>query len=104
MGLGDTFKALSEPLRRDILLLLKNGRLTAGEIAEKLQVTPAALSYHLKLLKKSDLLMEYKYKNYIYYELNTTIFEELFIWFNQFGCFSQNNAVPEENKQGGALC
>lgn len=59
--------------------------MTAGEIAEKLDITPAALSYHLKLLKQADLIMEYKYKNFIYYELNTTIFNELVIWIKQFG-------------------
>ena len=56
-----------------------------GEIAVKLNITPAALSYHLKLLKKTDMVMEYKYKNFIYYELNTTVFNELIIWMKQFG-------------------
>lgn len=53
--------------------MLKDGRLNAGEIAEKLQVTPAALSYHLKLLKSADLVSEYKEKNFIFYEINTTV-------------------------------
>ena len=57
----------------------------AGEIAEKLQITPAALSYHLKLLKNADLISEYKEKNFVYYEINTTVFDELIIWVNQFG-------------------
>lgn len=85
MGLADTFKAMGEPLRREILIMLKPGRMTAGEIAEQLDISPAALSYHLKLLKKADLVMEYKYKNFIYYELNTTVFDELIIWMKQFG-------------------
>lgn len=85
MGLAETFKVLSDPTRRNILIMLKNGRMSAGEIADKLEFTPAALSYHLKLLKNSDLVMEYKVKNYIYYELNTTIFDELVIWLKQFG-------------------
>ena len=59
--------------------------LNAGEIAEKLQITPAALSYHLKLLKNADLISEYKEKNFVYYEINTTVFDELIIWVNQFG-------------------
>ena len=84
MGLADTFKALSDPLRRSILLMLKSGSMTAGEIAEKLNITPAALSYHLTQLKKADLLIEYKVKNYIYYELNATLFDELIIWIKQF--------------------
>ena len=57
----------------------------AGEIAEALNVTPAALSYHLKLLKSADLIMEYKQKNFIYYEINTSVFEELILWIEQFG-------------------
>lgn len=85
MGLAETFKAMGEPIRREILIMLKPGRLTAGEIADKLDISPAALSYHLKLLKKADLVMEYKYKNYIYYELNITVFDELVIWMKQFG-------------------
>ena len=85
MGLADTFKVLSDSQRRDILMMLKKGRMSAGEIADKLEVTPAALSYHLKLLKKADMVMEYKQKNFIYYELNTTIFDEMVMWMKQFG-------------------
>ena len=59
--------------------------MSAGEIAEKLEITPAALSYHLKLLKKADLVMEYKEKNFIYYEVNTSIFDEIIMWMKQFG-------------------
>ena len=79
------FKVLSDAQRRDILVMLKNGRMNAGEIAEALNVTPAALSYHLKLLKSADLIMEYKQKNFIYYEINTSVFEELILWIEQFG-------------------
>jgi DNA-binding transcriptional ArsR family regulator len=85
--MGDTniFKVLSDKQRRDILVMLKNGRMNAGEIAEQLGVTPAALSYHLKLLKGADLIMEYKQKNFIYYEINTSVFDELILWIGQFG-------------------
>ena len=55
MGIAETFKALSDPQRRDLLTFLRDGRLNAGELSEKLNITPAALSYHLKLLKKADL-------------------------------------------------
>ena len=79
------FKVLSDKQRRDILVMLKNGRMNAGEIAEQLGVTPAALSYHLKLLKGADLIMEYKQKNFIYYEINTSVFDELILWIGQFG-------------------
>ncbi|MBR4086144.1 MAG: winged helix-turn-helix transcriptional regulator [Lachnospiraceae bacterium] len=85
MGLAETFKALSDPQRRDVLTMLREGRLNAGEIAEKLGVTPAALSYHLKLLKSAELVLEYKEKNFIYYELNTTLFDEVVLWMKQFG-------------------
>lgn len=85
MGETNIFKVLADRQRRDILTMLKDGRLNAGEIAEKLKVSPAALSYHLKLLKSADLISEYKEKNYIYYEVNTTVFEELILWINQFG-------------------
>jgi DNA-binding transcriptional ArsR family regulator len=79
------FKVLADKQRRDILVMLKNGRMNAGEIAEQLGVTPAALSYHLKLLKGADLIMEYKQKNFIYYEINTSVFDELIMWIGQFG-------------------
>ena len=85
MGLQQTIKALSDPIRREILDLLKAGRLSAGEIAERLSVTPAALSYHLRLLKGADLVMEYREKNFIYYEINTTVFSEIILWAKQFG-------------------
>lgn len=84
MGLADVFKVLSDLQRREILMMLKEGRMTAGDIAAKLEVTPAALSYHLKLLKNADLVMEYKQKNFIYYELNTTVFDDLVLWIKQF--------------------
>ncbi len=79
------FKVLSDGQRRDILVMLKKGRMNAGEIAEELGITPAALSYHLKLLKSVDLIMEYKEKNFVYYEINTSVFDELILWISQFG-------------------
>lgn len=85
MSENNIFKVLADKQRRDILVMLKDGRLNAGEIAERLSVTPAALSYHLKLLKSADLIMEYKSKNFIYYELNTTVLDELILWIEQFG-------------------
>ncbi len=79
------FKVLADKQRREILVMLKKGRMNAGEIAEALGITPAALSYHLKLLKGADLIMEYKQKNFIYYEINTSVFDELVLWISQFG-------------------
>ena len=80
-----TFKALSDPVRRDILILLKDGQLSAGELAGHFDMTQATISYHLSKLKQADLIYETKYKNYIYYEINTSVFEEVMLWFSQFG-------------------
>ena len=85
MGEYNLFKVLADEQRREILVMLKGGRMSAGEIAEALNITPAALSYHLKQLKGADLVMEYKHKNFIYYEINTSVFEELILWIKQFG-------------------
>ena len=80
MAFEDTFKALSDPVRREILQLLKSGRLSAGEIGSHFDMTGATVSYHLKILKKADLIWETKVKNYVYYELNTSVVEELLLW------------------------
>ncbi len=85
MGFHETFKALSDPVRREILVLLRGGRLPAGEIAEKFDLSGAMVSYHLSQLKKAGLISESKYKNYIYYELNASVFEEMMLWLSQFG-------------------
>ena len=85
MSLGKTFKTLSDPQRREILTLIKkNYRMSAGEIAEALGISPQSLSYHLKLLKESDLLIESKEKNFVYYELNASLFDEMILWLKQF--------------------
>lgn len=83
MAFAQTFKALSDPIRRDILELLKSGRLSAGEIAGRFDLSGATISYHLNILKKADLIWETKYKNYIYYELNTSVLEELMLWLTE---------------------
>ncbi len=85
MSESSIFKVLADEQRREILRMLKDGRLSAGEIAERLSVTPAALSYHLRLLKSADLVIEYKSKNFVYYEINTTVLQELILWVGQFG-------------------
>ena len=85
MSESSIFKVLADEQRREILHILKDGRLSAGEIAERLSVTPAALSYHLRLLKSADLVIEYKSKNFVYYEINTTVLQQLIIWVGQFG-------------------
>lgn len=80
MGFAETFKALSDPVRREILMLLKKKRLSAGEIGSNFNMTGATISYHLNILKKAGLVFEQKEKNYIYYELNTSVVEEVMLW------------------------
>lgn len=84
MSFAETFKALSDPVRRDILIMLRKDRMTAGDIAAQFELTNATVSYHLSQLKKADLLVETRVKNYIYYELNTSVFEEIMLWISQF--------------------
>ena len=84
MGFAETFKALSDPARREILIMLKNGRMSAGDIASRFEMTGATVSYHLSVLKKADLVYETKQKNFVFYELNTSVFEEIMLWFAQF--------------------
>lgn len=85
MGFPETFKALSDPVRREILVMLRGGKMSAGEISEKFDMTGATISYHLSQLKKAGLIFESKYKNFIYYEINISVFEEVMLWFSQFG-------------------
>ena len=84
MGLHDTLKALSDPVRRDILERLKSGRLSAGDIGKHFDLSAATISHHLSQLKKAGLVLETKYKNFIFYELNVTVFEDVLIWVSQF--------------------
>ena len=76
----NTMKALSDPIRREILGLLKTGRLSAGEIAEKFPVSGAAVSKHLSVLKEADLIRDAREGKFIYYELNTSVLEEVMLW------------------------
>ncbi|MDD3404607.1 MAG: autorepressor SdpR family transcription factor [Hespellia sp.] len=85
MAMSDTLKAISDPIRREILEMLKTERKSAGEIADRFSLTKATVSYHLSQLKKADLITESKYKNFIYYELNISVFEEVLIWIQSLG-------------------
>lgn len=85
LGMNETLKAISDPVRRDILSMLRSGKRSAGEIAEKFNLTGATVSYHLSKLKSADLIVEEKYKNYIYYNLNTSVFEEVLTWIYMLG-------------------
>ena len=83
MGLQTTIKALSDPSRREILELLKAGRLSAGEIAEKFPVSGAAVSKHLSVLKEADLIRDTREGKFIFYDLNTSVLEEVMLWLAQ---------------------
>ena len=82
--LKETFKALSDPVRREILKILKN-----------FDLNPATISYHLSILKNAELIFETKYKNFIYYEINTSVFEEVILWLSEIG---GGNDEKEKNK------
>lgn len=83
MGLQNTMKALADPIRREILNLLKQGRLSAGEIGAHFPVTVASISRHLSVLKEADLIRDQREGKFIYYELNTSVLEEVMLWLSQ---------------------
>ena len=80
MGLQNTLKALADPIRREILNLLKNGPLSAGEIVDHFSVTGASISQHLSVLKEADLIRDRREGKFIYYELNASVLEEIMLW------------------------
>ena len=80
MGIQSTIKALSDPIRREILNLLKQGRLSAGEIADHFPVTGASISRHLSVLKEADLIRDTREGKFIYYDLNASVLEEILLW------------------------
>ena len=80
MGLQKTMKALSDPIRREILGILKNGRMAAGDIASHFSITDAAISRHLSVLKEADLIRDTREGKYIYYDLNASVLEEILLW------------------------
>ena len=80
MGLQNTIKALSDPIRREILEMLKGGRMAAGEISEKFSVSGAAISKHLSVLRDADLIRDTREGKFIYYELNTSVLEDVMLW------------------------
>ena len=80
LALQQTLKALADPIRREILNLLKKGRLSAGEITEHFSVTAPSISRHLSVLKEADLIRDTREGKYIYYEINTSVLEEAILW------------------------
>ncbi len=80
MSLQNTLRALADPIRREILNLLKHGRLSAGEITEHFDVTAASISRHLSVLKEADLIRDERQGKFIYYDLNASVLEEIMLW------------------------
>ena len=80
MGLQQTLRALADPIRRDILNLLKSGRMSAGDIVEHFDVTGASISRHLSVLKEADLIRDAREGKFIFYELNVSVLEETMLW------------------------
>ncbi len=83
MGLQQTLRALADPIRREILNLLKNGRMSAGDITDHFDVTAASISRHLSVLKEADLIRDTREGKYIFYELNASVLEEILLWISE---------------------
>ena len=83
--MSETLKAISDPIRRNILELLKGEKKSAGELASEFNLSGATVSYHLTQLKKAGLILESRHKNFIYYELNASVFEEVLVWIYGLG-------------------
>ncbi|MBE6562754.1 MAG: winged helix-turn-helix transcriptional regulator [Ruminococcaceae bacterium] len=83
MSFQNTMKALADPIRREILNMLKGGRMSAGEICEHFSVTGASVSRHLSVLKDADLIRDSREGKFIYYELNTSVLEEILLWIKE---------------------
>lgn len=97
MGFAETFKALSDPVRREILMMLKKGSMTAGEIAAQFDMTAATISYHLSILKKAELVFETREKNFIRYGLNVSVVEETMLWLSELKGGDNGAKQREEN-------
>ena len=91
MGIQHTMRALSDPIRREILNLLKGGRMSAGDITEHFEVTGASISRHLSVLKEADLIRDQREGKFIYYDLNASVLEELLLWIADLKGESQND-------------
>ena len=91
MGLQNTLRALADPIRREILDILKRGRMSAGEITDHFDITGAAISRHLSVLKDADLIRDKREGKFIFYELNTSVLEEIMLWITELKGDSDND-------------
>ena len=94
MGMQETMRALADPTRREILNLLKGGRLSAGEITEHFPMTAAAVSRHLSVLRQADLIRDKREGKYIFYQINTSVLEEMLLWISALK--GENNHDQEQ--------
>ncbi len=92
MALQNTLKALSDPIRREILNMLKQGRMSAGDIVDKFPVTGASISRHLSVLKEADLIRDTREGKFIYYELNASVLEEIMLWITDLKGDDENDS------------
>lgn len=92
MGMQQTLKALADPIRREILTMLKTGRKSAGEIGEHFSVTGASISRHLSVLKEADLVRDTREGQFIFYELNASVLEEILLWVSDLKGGEENEA------------
>ena len=95
MSFQNTMKALSDPVRREVLDMLKKERLSAGQICEKFDITDAAISRHLSVLKDADLVRDTREGKFIYYELNPSVLEDIMKWISSLK--GENDSVKEES-------
>ena len=84
-------RALADPIRREILNMLKSGRMSAGEITERFDVTAAAISRHLSVLREADLIRDTREGKFIYYDLNASVLEEIMLWLSELKGDSAND-------------
>ena len=97
--MNNLFKALNDGTRREILEMLKNGDMTAGDIADKFDMTKPSISHHLDLLRQADLVLSVKRGQFIHYSLNMTVMDEVFAWFLQFKPATETVTNTEINKE-----
>ncbi len=93
MALQNTLRALADPIRREILNMLKGGKMSAGEIVDKFPVTGASISRHLSVLKDADLIRDTREGKFIYYELNASVLEEIMLWISDLKGVGGNEEV-----------
>lgn len=102
MALQNVLRAVSDPTRREILSLLKNGSMSAGEIGENFDISLAAVSRHLSVLKQADLVTDKRDGKYVYYRLNTSVLEEIILWINNL--VEENDEKYEKENDNIMLC